>query len=149
MRDLFIVARHARGAAAGDLLGEPVGELLRGVMALQLEQVIARGDLDDGGHVAAGAYRHDGVGNLHADDVHLPHVHAEAVEFLAAFPLDELDDEKREVFVLAELEQMTAKQIADAMGTNTSTVYSRLRAARLDFEKAAERFRLRDAWRVR
>ena len=63
--------------------------------------------------------------------------------------LDDLDDDKREVFVLAELEQMTAKQIADAMGTNTSTVYSRLRAARLDFERAAERYRLRDAWRFR
>jgi RNA polymerase sigma-70 factor (ECF subfamily) len=63
--------------------------------------------------------------------------------------LDELDDDKREVFVLAELEQMTAKEIAEAIGSNASTVYSRLRAARLDFEKAAERCRLRDGWRMR
>jgi RNA polymerase sigma-70 factor (ECF subfamily) len=63
--------------------------------------------------------------------------------------LDELDDDKREVFVLAELEQMTAKEIAEAIGANASTVYSRLRAARLDFEKAAERCRLRDGWRMR
>ena len=63
--------------------------------------------------------------------------------------LDELDDDKREVFVLAELEQMTAKEIAEAIGANASTVYSRLRAARLDFEKAAERCRRRDGWRLR
>jgi RNA polymerase sigma-70 factor, ECF subfamily len=63
--------------------------------------------------------------------------------------LGELDEEKREVFVLAELEQMTAQEIAEATGTNASTVYSRLRAARVDFEKAAERYRRRDEWRLR
>jgi RNA polymerase sigma-70 factor (ECF subfamily) len=62
--------------------------------------------------------------------------------------LEELDDEKREVFVLAELEQMTAREIADVTGVNESTVYSRLRAARQDFERAAERYRRRDTWRV-
>jgi RNA polymerase sigma-70 factor (ECF subfamily) len=63
--------------------------------------------------------------------------------------LGELDDDKREVFVLAELEQMTAQEIAEATGTNASTVYSRLRAARAEFEKAAERYRRRDEWRLR
>ena len=63
--------------------------------------------------------------------------------------LDELDEDKREVFVLAELEQMTAQEIAEATGTNASTVYSRLRAARAEFEKAAERYRRRDEWRLR
>jgi len=63
--------------------------------------------------------------------------------------LDELDDEKRELFVLAELEQMTAREIAEAIGSNASTVYSRLRAARMEFEKAAERCRVRDGWRLR
>src|SRR5437868_5403915 len=63
--------------------------------------------------------------------------------------VDDVDDDKREVFVLAELEGMTAKEIADAIGSNASTVYSRLRAARLDFEKAADRYRRRDAWRMR
>jgi RNA polymerase sigma-70 factor (ECF subfamily) len=73
---------------------------------------------------------------------------AEAVRLLQRW-LDQLDDEKREVFVLAELEQMTAKEIADITGTNKSTIYSRLRTARLDFEKAAERCRHQDAWRLR
>jgi RNA polymerase sigma-70 factor (ECF subfamily) len=50
---------------------------------------------------------------------------------------------------LAELEQMTAKEIADVTGTNKSTIYSRLRTARLDFERAAERCRHQDGWRLR
>jgi RNA polymerase sigma-70 factor (ECF subfamily) len=62
--------------------------------------------------------------------------------------LEELDDEKREVFVLAELEQLTAVEIAEALGVNASTVSSRLRAARRDFERAAERYRRRDTWRL-
>jgi|SRR5450432_1644379 len=73
---------------------------------------------------------------------------AEAARLVQAW-LDELDEDKREVFVLAELEQMTAQEIAEATGTNASTVYSRLRAARADFEKAAERYRRRDEWRLR
>jgi RNA polymerase sigma-70 factor (ECF subfamily) len=63
--------------------------------------------------------------------------------------LESLDDDKRAVFVLAELEQMNAAEIADATGTATKTVYSRLRAARADFERAAERMRKRDSWRIR
>jgi RNA polymerase sigma-70 factor (ECF subfamily) len=53
--------------------------------------------------------------------------------------LDELDDEKREVFVLAELEEMTMQEIADALGVNANTLSSRLRAARREFEEALER----------
>ena len=44
--------------------------------------------------------------------------------------LDALDDDKREVFVLAELEQLTAQEIADMLQENLNTVYSRLRLAR-------------------
>jgi RNA polymerase sigma-70 factor (ECF subfamily) len=62
--------------------------------------------------------------------------------------LEELDHDKREVFVLAELEQLTAIEIADALGLNASTVSSRLRAARREFERAAERYRRRDTWRL-
>jgi RNA polymerase sigma-70 factor (ECF subfamily) len=53
--------------------------------------------------------------------------------------LASLDDDKREVFVLAELEQMTVPEIAEAIGANLNTVYSRLRAARLGFEQAVAR----------
>jgi len=50
-----------------------------------------------------------------------------------------LDDDKRAVFILAELEQMTAPEIAESLGINANTVYSRLRAARHDFDAALAR----------
>jgi RNA polymerase sigma-70 factor, ECF subfamily len=50
--------------------------------------------------------------------------------------LDALDDDRRAVFVLAELEQMSAPEISDALGVKLNTVYSRLRLARQDFERA-------------
>lgn len=44
--------------------------------------------------------------------------------------LGRLDDDKRAVFVLSDIEGLTAPQIAAIVGTNPRTVYSRLRAAR-------------------
>jgi RNA polymerase sigma-70 factor (ECF subfamily) len=73
---------------------------------------------------------------------------AEAVRVVDAL-LDSLDDEKREVFVLAELEQMSAPDIAHAIGIPLNTVYSRLRLARQEFSAAAVRHRARDEWRTR
>jgi RNA polymerase sigma-70 factor (ECF subfamily) len=55
--------------------------------------------------------------------------------------LGELDDPKREVFALADLEQMSAPEIAEVLEIPLNTVYSRLRAARRDFEAALERHR--------
>jgi len=63
--------------------------------------------------------------------------------------LDSLDDDKREVFILAELEQWSIAEIAEAMGVKVNTASSRLRLAREAFEQAAERLRARDAWRLR
>ncbi len=58
----------------------------------------------------------------------------EVEQFLAA-----LDNDKREVFVLSEIEGMTAPEVAVAVGVNVNTVYSRLRAARARFAKAVAR----------
>lgn len=44
--------------------------------------------------------------------------------------LDQLPDEQREVFVLAEVAQLRAPEIAQVMGVKLNTVYSRLRLAR-------------------
>jgi RNA polymerase sigma-70 factor (ECF subfamily) len=63
--------------------------------------------------------------------------------------LEELDDEKRAVFVLAELEQLSAPEIAAALDVPVNTVYSRLRLARQEFAAAAARYRARDEWRTR
>ncbi|RYE83212.1 MAG: sigma-70 family RNA polymerase sigma factor [Myxococcales bacterium] len=61
--------------------------------------------------------------------------------------LDELDDGRRTVFILAELEEMTAPEIAEATGENINTVYWRLRTARIDFEKALARHQARQSRR--
>jgi RNA polymerase sigma-70 factor (ECF subfamily) len=53
--------------------------------------------------------------------------------------LEQLDPAKREVFMLAELDEMTVPEIADALDIPVNTVYSRLRAARLAFEAALAR----------
>ena len=50
--------------------------------------------------------------------------------------LEQLDDQKRAVFVLAEIEGMTAPEIAAATGTGLNTVYTRLRRARLQLNQA-------------
>ncbi len=70
---------------------------------------------------------------------------AEAVRVLYAL-LDALEDEKREVFVLIELEQLTVPEAAEVLGVNTNTVGSRLRAARTEFNAATARHRARDGW---
>jgi RNA polymerase sigma-70 factor (ECF subfamily) len=61
---------------------------------------------------------------------------ARAAEFLDAF-LDGLEDGKRAVFVMMELEQMTAPEAAEALGIKVNTVYSRLRSVRVAFREAA------------
>ena len=53
--------------------------------------------------------------------------------------LASLDEDKRAVFVLAELEGMTAPEVAETLSTKLNTVYSRLRAARALFAKAVQR----------
>jgi len=52
--------------------------------------------------------------------------------------LDTMSDPLREVFVLAELEQLTAPEIAALLGVKVNTVYSRLRLARERFTQALD-----------
>jgi RNA polymerase sigma-70 factor, ECF subfamily len=55
--------------------------------------------------------------------------------------LSELDELKREVFVLSEIEGFTAPEIAEALEVPVNTVYSRLRTARQAFEQAVARYK--------
>jgi RNA polymerase sigma-70 factor (ECF subfamily) len=55
--------------------------------------------------------------------------------------LDGLDERKREVFVLSEILEMSGREIAETIGVPMNTVYSRLRAAREEFDAAAQRQR--------
>jgi RNA polymerase sigma-70 factor (ECF subfamily) len=66
---------------------------------------------------------------------------AEAARFVERF-LSTLDDDKQAVFLLADLEGMSAPEISEALGTKLNTVYSRLRIARerlLEFMRAEGR----------
>jgi RNA polymerase sigma-70 factor, ECF subfamily len=53
--------------------------------------------------------------------------------------LERLHPRKREVLVLAELEEMTVPEIAEAIGVPLNTAYSRLRVARHEFQEAFAR----------
>lgn len=57
--------------------------------------------------------------------------------------LDQLEQTKREVFVLAELDELTVPEIASILNVPLNTVYSRLRAARQELEAALIRFNAR------
>jgi RNA polymerase sigma-70 factor (ECF subfamily) len=67
-------------------------------------------------------------------------VATQALETLGRI-LDQMDDAKREVLVLAEWEQMSAPEIAEALGVGVNTVYSRLRLARAEFDRLLSRDR--------
>lgn len=68
--------------------------------------------------------------------------------------LQSLETERREIFLLAELEQLTGPEIAERLSLNVNTVYSRLHAARRDLalEPRSRRpapssaARVREAW---
>ncbi len=56
-----------------------------------------------------------------------------------------LDEDKRAVFVLFELEQMPMQEVAVAIGCPLQTAYTRLHAARQQVDAAIERLRKRGA----
>jgi RNA polymerase sigma-70 factor (ECF subfamily) len=62
---------------------------------------------------------------------------------LLARVLDDLDEEKRAVFVLYEIEEAPMAEVAAALGCPLQTAYSRLHAARSQVEAATRRLHLR------
>ncbi len=71
----------------------------------------------------------------------------QAAAFVRAF-LEELDPDKREVFELVELEGLAMPEVAELVGVNLNTAYSRLRAARQLFQRAVDRMRAADERRL-
>jgi RNA polymerase sigma-70 factor (ECF subfamily) len=65
--------------------------------------------------------------------------HRRAKELLESI-LDEIGEEKRAVFVLYELEELTMSEVADALGCPLQTAYSRLYTARAAITQAFRRF---------
>jgi RNA polymerase sigma-70 factor, ECF subfamily len=62
----------------------------------------------------------------------------QAASFVERF-LARLDTKKREVFLLAFVEQMTVPEVAATLSIPLNTAYTRLRRARADFQRALER----------
>jgi RNA polymerase sigma-70 factor (ECF subfamily) len=75
----------------------------------------------------------------------------QAVDLVHAL-LAELDDDKREAFILIDMEHMTVPEAAAALHANVNTVYARIRAARTELGKALTRRRAesrrREPWNV-
>ena len=61
--------------------------------------------------------------------------------------LEELDEPKREVFTMAELDELTVPEIAEILEIPLNTAYSRLRAARQAFDEALVRHSARSEGR--
>lgn len=64
----------------------------------------------------------------------------QAARFVREF-VNTLDDDKRIVFELADLEGMPVPEVAELCGIKLNTAYSRLRAARQQFQRAVDEFR--------
>lgn len=62
---------------------------------------------------------------------------AQAGRFVLRF-LDQLAPERRDVFVLCVLEELSAPDVAEILHVNVNTVYSRLRLARQQFRTALD-----------
>jgi RNA polymerase sigma-70 factor (ECF subfamily) len=106
--------------------------------------------------VVRGYMRRHSRRTLTSETAELPDPHAasgeaqllalEGTQLLQAL-LNELDEDKREVFVLCELEELSGPQIAEALDLSLSNVYARIRVARQAFDAALKRYRARQARR--
>ncbi len=79
---------------------------------------------------------------LGGDNPHDNAIHSQELSLALAL-LDELDEEKRAVFVMSEVEQMTRAEIAEVLGVHPNTVHYRLTMARQSFRRALQRHRQR------
>jgi RNA polymerase sigma-70 factor (ECF subfamily) len=81
---------------------------------------------------------HDPLTDALCDDAPTPAENTEQAEArrVLGVLLDRMDEERRAVFVLTEIEGMTAPEIAALTGVPLNTVYSRLRRARIDMSEA-------------
>jgi RNA polymerase sigma-70 factor (ECF subfamily) len=67
---------------------------------------------------------------MHVDAVQVETLERKELRGMLAELLEQLDEDKRAVFVLYEIEELTMKEIADIVGCPLQTAYSRLHAAR-------------------
>lgn len=67
-----------------------------------------------------------------------PYARREAADLLHRL-LATLDDDRRAAFILADVEGLTAVEIAEGLGVNVNTIYARIRAARKHLADAHRR----------
>ena len=75
-------------------------------------------------------------GPLRSPQPSAPYERSDAQRILAQL-LQTLGEDKRAVYVLVELEGMSAVEVAQAFDVNVNTIYTRLRAARRELQQAA------------
>lgn len=63
--------------------------------------------------------------------------------------LSKMSEEQREAFVLLEVEGLSGREIAEAVGVNENTIWTRVRAARGIFNLALAREKAAQVWRER
>lgn len=137
MQEVFIVAHRRLGSFDGS------GELKTWLFGISLRVAAAHRRR---AHVRRELAASDGEERLAGetgDDPERAALQREAHEELERL-LGALDLEKRAVFVMFEIEGLTAPEIASVMGTPVGTVYSRLAAARSELTQAAARVRKRE-----
>lgn len=146
-QEVFLVVHRRLPAFEGKSCIKPwlFGIVLRVVR--DARRSLRRKPANLGGHARA-TTNLDSVADACSLSPHDSVAEAEAVRMLHAF-LDAMPESRRQVFILAELEQMGVADIAAAVGANVNTVYSRLRAARAEFDRAVTRARASDQWRIR
>jgi RNA polymerase sigma-70 factor, ECF subfamily len=79
----------------------------------------------------------------------LAHTEASASLEVLLGLLDELDEPKREVFALVEIDERSVPEVAELLGIPLNTAYSRLRLARQAFDAALARYAARSGERGR
>jgi RNA polymerase sigma-70 factor (ECF subfamily) len=77
----------------------------------------------------------------HGDPLPDDQLVAEENRRLVLTALDDIGADRRDVFVMHDLNDVTASNIAEMLSMPVNTVYSRLRLAREDFRKAVHRIR--------
>jgi RNA polymerase sigma-70 factor, ECF subfamily len=132
VQDVFLVAHHklhefeGRSSLRSWLFG-----ITRKVVRDHRPNANARRDASD-----LDALPSQDVGPLHSAE------QAQSARLLQAM-LDELDEDRREAFILVDLEELSVPEAADVLGVNVNTLYSRVRAARQDLGKSLNRLRAR------
>ena len=61
----------------------------------------------------------------------------------------QLDDDRRQAFVLSEFGELAGREIAETLDVNMNTIYARIRSARTELDRLAKRMHAHDAGAVR